>query len=115
MERRPGLVTLSAIGLSAMIIVPLATAKPTPRAAQVYTVVIDKMKFGAVPASLRVGDTVLWVNRDIFRHTATAADGSFNVDLLAGKNGKIRMKKAGTVAFSCTFHPGMKGLLKVQR
>ena len=80
-----------------------------------YTVVIDKMAFGALPSGLRVGDTVLWVNRDLFRHTATARDGSFNVDLMPGKSVSMVLKSPGTVAFYCTFHPGMRGQLVIAR
>ena len=80
-----------------------------------YTVVIDKMKFGAVPSGLRAGDSILWVNRDFFRHTATAADRSFDIDLAAGKSGKTMLRKAGTIAVSCKFHPGMKVRLTVAK
>lgn len=83
------------------------------RAPATYSIVIDKMAFGPVPANLRVGDTIIWVNRDILRHTATATDRSFNVDLMPGKSGKIVLKRAGRIAFTCTFHPGMKGVLVV--
>ncbi|WP_255326442.1 hypothetical protein [Sphingobium sp. EM0848] len=104
--------------LAAMLaVVPLflgttATARDTHRT---HMVVIERMKFGAMPAGLRVGDTLLWVNRDMFRHTATARDKSFNVDLMAGKSGTIVLKRPGTVAFYCTFHPGMQGLLSIAR
>jgi plastocyanin len=73
------------------------------------------MKFGAVPSRLRVGDTILWINRDLFRHTATATDHSFDIDLAAGRSGTITMKKTGSVTFSCKYHPGMKGRLNVAR
>lgn len=84
-------------------------------AAKTYTIVIDKMKFGAVPPGLHAGDTILWVNHDIFRHTATARDGSFDVDLLPGKSGRTVLKRTGTVSFWCKFHPGMKGQLIIAR
>ena len=101
--------------LPAIALVSSATAASPSRAAHTYTVVVDKMKFGAVPSRLRVGDTIVWVNRDLFRHTATAADHSFDIDLAAGKSGKIIMRKAGYVAFSCKYHPGMKGRLLVTK
>ena len=101
--------------LPTVVLVSSATAASPARATHGYTVVIDKMKFGAVPNGLRVGDTVMWVNRDLFRHTATAADHSFDIDLAAGKSGKITVKKSGSVAFSCKFHPGMKGRLVVAK
>src|SRR3546814_9831353 len=69
----------------------LVAAAPTPR---VHSIVIDKMKFGPAQAELRAGDTILWVNKDLFRHTATARDGSFNVDLPAGKSGRTVLKRS---------------------
>jgi len=80
-----------------------------------HVIVIDQMKFGPVPQGLRVGDTITWTNHDLFRHTATARDGSFNLDLLPGKSGSVTLRKAGTIAFYCTFHPGMRGQLIVGR
>jgi plastocyanin len=82
-------------------------------AAQTFTVVIDKMKFGPVPTELHVGDTIVWQNKDILRHTATARDKSFDVDLKPGAEGSITLSKAGSIDFFCRFHPGMKGTLVV--
>jgi len=87
----------------------MAVAKPAPRT---VTVVIDKLTFGPMPSGLRVGDTILWQNRDIFRHSATAP-GHFNLDLAAGTNGRMTLGKAGVFPFTCKYHPGMKGVLKV--
>ena len=81
-------------------------AGPAPR---VHRIVIEKMKFGAVPPGIRVGDSILWVNRDMFRHTATARDGSFAIDLPAGKSGRTVVKRAGVIPFYCVYHPAMKG------
>ena len=78
-------------------------------AARVHRIVIDKMKFGAVPPGIRAGDSILWVNRDMFRHTATAGDGSFAIDLPAGKSGRTVVKRAGAIPFYCVYHPAMKG------
>jgi plastocyanin len=77
-------------------------------------IVMDKMKFGPVPADLHKGDSIVWVNRDFLRHTATAADHSFNVDLVAGAKGKITVTKSGTIPFACRYHPGMRGVLQVK-
>lgn len=82
-------------------------------APKVHTVVIDKMKFGPVPLDVRVGDVILWVNKDMFRHTATARDRSFNIDLAPSRSGKTVIKRSGTIPFDCVFHPGMKGQLVV--
>lgn len=92
-----------------------STASLARPAARTYTVTIADMKFGAVPAGLRVGDTIRWINRDIFRHSATAADHSFDVDLVAGKSGGTLLRRAGTIAVTCKYHPGMKIRLTVAR
>ena len=113
--------TLLSMAAAGLVLLPLpstlgAGAAPAVRPApRVHTVVIDKMKFGPVPAGIRAGDTILWVNRDMFRHTATARDGSFAIDLPAGKSGRTVVKRAGTIAFYCVYHPGMKGKVVAAR
>src|SRR3546814_9845254 len=73
--REPAMMRAIACALAIATVPLLVAAAPTPR---VHSIVIDKMKFGPAPAELRAGDTILWVNKDLFRHTATARDGSFN-------------------------------------
>lgn len=100
------LLTLCAAAAGAL----LSTAYSAPAAAATHVVVVDKMKFGAVPP-LKVGDTIVFVNRDMFRHTVTAQNGRFNLDLASGKRGNIRVNSAGQVAFYCKYHPGMRGTM----
>src|SRR5437764_6406218 len=95
---------------AALLLVPL----PATAAARTYTVVIDKMKYGTLPSGLHKGDAIVWVNRDFLRHTVTAADHSFDVDLPAGAKGKTVLAKSGNIAFVCRFHPGMRGVLQVK-
>ena len=87
----------------------------TPAAAKDHVVVIRDMRFGPVPAGLRPGDAIVWINADIFRHTATARDKSFDLDLPAGARGRTLIRKAGAIDFFCRFHPGMTGRLSVGR
>jgi plastocyanin len=94
-----------AVGLAAAP----AGAKPVARTA---VVIVDKLAFGAIPTNLRVGDSVMWVNRDLFRHSASAP-GHFDVDLPAGAQRRMLLTRAGVFPFSCKYHPGMKGMLKV--
>ncbi len=97
-----------------------SAAKTQPRQATsapaqtVHTIVMDKMVFGAVPTDVRAGDVIEWVNHDIFEHTATARDGNFDVDLKPGAIARTTVKKAGSFAFYCKFHPGMVGTLLVK-
>lgn len=99
-----------AVAAMASLLAPVAaSAKPASR---MVTVILDKLTFGAVPANLRVGDTVLWINRDLFQHSATAP-GHFDVDLPTGARRQMVLWKAGIFPFLCKYHPGMKGVLKV--
>ena len=77
------------------------------------TVELRNMSFGPAPSDLKAGDAIHWRNADIFEHTATARDGSFDVDLKPGGEGRTVLSKAGTVEVYCRFHPGMKLTLKV--
>jgi plastocyanin len=86
-----------------------ATASP-----RTYSIVIEKLKFGPLPAQLRKGDTIIWVNRDFLRHSATASDHSFDVDLPPGAKQKTTLNRAGSIPFVCRYHPGMRGTLVVK-
>lgn len=114
---RPGRLgfAYSAAAAAALALAPPASAAPRVAPHKVYTIEMKNMKFGPVPAGLHVGDQIIWANHDFFRHTATAADHSFDIDLMPGKSGKIVLRKPGAIAFSCKFHPGMKGVLTVAR
>lgn len=88
-----------------------AAAGPSPPAAAASpVVVIDHMKYGPIP-KLKRGDTIIFVNRDLFRHTVTATDKSFNLDLPPGTRAQLRVASAGVVGFYCKYHPGMRGEL----
>jgi len=97
------------------LVAALLSIAPAEAAPRTYVIVMEKMKFQAVPASVRRGDTILWENRDMFRHTATAKNGAFDVDLAPGAKGKTMIQKTGSVAFVCKYHPGMRGVLKVSQ
>lgn len=82
-------------------------------AAKVHVVRLNKMRFGPTPAEVKVGDTIEWVNDDFFRHTVTARNGAFDVDLKAGAKARVVLRSAGKLDFYCRYHPGMTGRLIV--
>lgn len=99
--------------LIALAVLLLATP-PAAAAPRTHVVVINAMKFGAVPQEIRAGDQITWVNKDMFRHTATARDGSFNVDLQPGQRKSAIVRKAGAIAVICRYHSGMRARLRVK-
>lgn len=90
----------------------VATAR-SPAPPQKHMVVMANMSFGKLPANVKVGDTIVWVNRDTVPHTATARDKSFDVRVQQGQSASMVVKKAGNIAFYCIYHPAMRGTLAV--
>lgn len=84
--------------------------KPAPAT---YAVTLSDMAFGAAPAGLRMGDSIEWVNADIFQHSATARDGSFDVELAPRAHVRTVLTRPGRIPFYCRYHPGMTGALAV--
>jgi plastocyanin len=73
------------------------------------------MRFAPIPGNIREGDRIIWINRDIVAHTATARDGSFDVEVPSGGSAAMIAGSAGTIAFYCRYHPGMRGSLIISR
>ena len=74
---------------------------------------MENLVISPAEATARVGDTIEWINKDIFAHTATARNGDFDVTLPPKKSGTLVLKKAGTTDYYCRFHPNMKAVLNV--
>ena len=84
-----------------------------PQSGHEYTVTLGNMDYGALPAGLKAGDTIVWVNHDTVLHSITARDHSFDIRLNPGQSARMELPKAGDIAFYCLFHPTMRGTLKV--
>ena len=69
--------------------------------------------FSPAEVKAKVGDTIVWDNKDILAHTATASDKDWDVMIGPNKTGTLVIKKAGDVAYFCKFHPNMKGRIVV--
>jgi plastocyanin len=91
----------------------LAGGAATPKAAT-HTATIEGSKFDRSNLTVTAGDTIVWVNKDPFPHTATSKDGTFNSQsIAAGQSWKYTASKKGSFAYTCTFHPTMRGGLRV--
>ena len=76
-------------------------------------ITMENLVISPAEASAKVGDTVEWINKDIFAHTATARNGEWDVAMPPNKTVTSVLKKAGTVEYYCRFHPNMKATLVV--
>lgn len=92
---------------------PPPSPQPTGDDASVpQTRTVQMRDFSFAPAALELpaGSTVVFDNVGQAAHTATAADGSFDSDLVSpGGSYERRFDQPGTFAYTCLLHPEMTG------
>jgi plastocyanin len=93
--------------------VALAAPIHAQAAGHQYTVTMANMSYGLMPGNLKVGDTIVWVNRDTVPHTVTARDHSFDLRIAPRQSARMTLQKAGSFPFFCIYHAEMRGTLKV--
>jgi plastocyanin len=76
-------------------------------------ITMENLVVSPAEASAKVDDTIEWINKDIFAHTATARNGDWDVTMPPKKTVTLVLKKAGTIEYYCRFHPNMKATLAV--
>ncbi len=85
------------------------------RKPKTHTVVIAGTSFQPASLTVAAGDTVEWVNKDFFPHTATSTQEKFDSKPIeAGKSWKYVARTRGEFPYICTLHPTMKGTLRVK-
>ena len=94
--------------LTVLLIGALGNAKGS-----VINVTISGMKYDPQNVDAKVGDTVIWKNADMFPHTATSKGHFDSKAIQPDKTFKMKLKKAGSFDYTCTFHPTMTGKILV--
>ncbi len=84
-----------------------------PAQAATIQITMQDMVFAPSEVSAKVGDTIEWINKDVFVHTATARNGDFDVNIAPKKTATSVLKKAGSVEYYCRYHPNMKAVLTI--
>lgn len=101
-----------------------ATTAPTTAATTGTTGTVHKVeihensgKYSFVPATLtiKVGETVMWINKSDAPHTVTSDTGVFNTtsNLTMDQTFIHAFAKAGTYPYHCNIHPYMKATITV--
>ena len=70
------------------------------------------------PSSLtvKVGDTVTWINNDNHDHTVTSDNGTFNSGNIAnGSTFSFTFNTVGTYSYNCSIHTSMTGTIVVNQ
>lgn len=106
--------TSPAPATSAPAIAAPETAAPVKSGNEVK-VNISGFAFDPATVTIKVGDTVTWINQDAAVHTVAAADNSWtSADLAKGASYSHTFTSAGTFAYICGVHHSMKGTVVVQ-
>jgi len=108
---RRGLVVTAAC----LMLLPYRLAAQNPAQPPNQLVVIKQMHFDPAKLNVKAGETVEWKNEDIFTHTVTANDGSFDSGAIApGASWQTTISKTGTIAYHCGPHPNMTAELTIE-
>ena len=95
------------------IVAALTLAMSVSADAATIQVTMENLVISPAEASAKVGDTIEWINKDIFAHTATARNGDWDVTMPPKKTVTSVLKKAGIIEYYCRFHPNMKATVIV--
>jgi plastocyanin len=96
---------LAAAGLAAIAL---------PALCATHTVTIEAMQFSPAVLTVKRGDQVVWANKDLVPHTATAAKAFDSGSLAPGQSWRMTTGKPGRYDYVCTLHPTMKAVLVVE-
>src|ERR1700730_9268877 len=95
------------------IVAAFMLAMSVPADAATIQITMENLVISPAEASAKVGDTIEWINRDIFAHTATARSGDWDVTIPPKKTVTSVLKKTGTIEYYCRFHTNMKAPLVI--
>jgi plastocyanin len=99
--------------IAALAATALALGASVSAGAATIRISMTNLEIAPAEATAKVGDTIEWVNNDVFAHTATARNGDWDVTIPPKKTVTSVLKKAGTIDYYCRFHPNMKAVLNV--
>ncbi|HKP89938.1 MAG TPA: plastocyanin/azurin family copper-binding protein [Thermoleophilaceae bacterium] len=95
---------------------PLPPSPPTSREAQPRASPA-RARRAAPPRARKVGQKVTWTNDETVDHNVTAKSGAKFMSKAFGGGGSYSYtpRAAGTIRYVCTLHPGMDGVLVVEK
>jgi len=99
----------------AAVIVCVGTGSAYAQPAAPVMVDIDHFQFGPTDVTIRVGESVEWVNRDQTIHNVVSREGKFvSPGLDTGDHFSFTFDRAGDYAYICALHPHMVGVVHVR-
>ena len=84
-----------------------------PPEAATHTVIIENMSFTPDTLNIQSGDTVEWINRDIFTHDVTSLNDRELTSGILETDDRYRLVLYKDFEYLCSFHPSMTGVILV--
>ena len=91
--------------------VPVGARAGGPRT---HEFVIQGLRYLPETLKVRHGDVVVWINKDPFAHTVTAAGAFDSGPIGAGRSWRFRARRAGSYRYVCTLHSNMAGTIEAE-
>ncbi len=107
---------LTGLALAAMFLVLQAFLLTPPASAATQQVMMQNYAYGPAALTVRVGDTVTWMQHDQAPHdvVTTSAPVAFRSPRLsAGQSWSYKFTKPGTYSYYCSVHPDMRATVTV--
>jgi plastocyanin len=79
-----------------------------------HAITIENMQFSPRTLTVKRGDRVVWINKDLVPHTATAGKVFDSRSLPPNASWSYVARKPGRYDYVCTLHPTMKAILVVE-
>src|SRR5262245_10174454 len=91
------------------------TGSTAPASRSKVQVTLQNITFTPGTVHAKVGQTIVWINKDSINHNVTAMSGATfkSSDFGQGQTFSQKLTKAGTISYACTIHPGMTGKIVV--
>ena len=106
-----GAAAVAAVAFIALVAVPIEATGST---GQRHVVEIRQLEFHPQELVVAPGDTVVWINRDLVPHTASADDATWDSETIDAKQEwQIIVSEGMGETYLCLHHPTMKGRLRI--
>ena len=109
-----GLSRMSFHGVNHPIAITDLPLEDEGEAADAHRIAVDNFSFAPATASVPVGTTITWINRDDVPHTIVSTEPKFKSPVLdTDQQFSHRFDVAGTCNYFCSMHPKMTGRIVV--
>lgn len=87
----------------------------TTHTPKVDTILITGMSFEPRNITVREGDTLLWINKDLVAHCVTESGSKAWTSSNIPTNGEWKMAVKQSADYYCALHPSMKGSIRIMK